>query len=671
MAISDMSREELMAEVAVLREEISALRVEHDRNEEPEEWFRTVAENSPSMIFINQGGHIVYANPRSAELLGYTVAELIGAEFDFRRLVAAENQASVRAAFAEHQAGRDVAPYEYTVISRDGRRIEAMNATRLINYRGQPAILGVVTDISDLVAIRRALQESERLYRTVLDTCLDAVAFVALDGSYLMANRAAAEMQGFDSVAELLASDVNVFASVRAEERGDRALGRMNELLSAGSVRDLEYTTVDRHGDEHPRSVNASLVTDEAGNARGFISISRDITARKRAEEERLELERRVLHAQKLESLGLLAGGIAHDFNNLLTGIMGNASLAMHRLAGDHPVRQQLERIEIGSRRAVELTSQMLAYAGKGNFDIGAVDLGRLVAEMSQLFDASVPKKVGLVYRIDADLPAILGDSAQLQQLVMNLITNAAEAIGDEVVGAITVCGSLCSASDAGEILRRDGAVGDGRWICVEVADTGCGMDADTRARIFDPFFTTKFAGRGLGLAAVLGIVRAHCGDISVTSAPGEGSIFRLIFPATDEVVELGAEDETGALELVGSGRILVVDDEDMVREVAGEMLAFMGFAVTTAATGRQAIELFAEHQEEVVAVLLDLTMPELSGEEVLKAIHAIRKVPVVLSSGYDEDEVSRRVGGLGAAGFIHKPYQLRQLARVLKNAIG
>jgi signal transduction histidine kinase/CheY-like chemotaxis protein len=420
--------------------------------------------------------------------------------------------------------------------------------------------------------------------------------------------------------------------------------------------------------------VNGTPVIDERGHLTKVIVSFVNITDRKRAEEERLSLERQVQHSQKLESLGVLAGGIAHDFNNLLMAMLGNADLALEDISPLSPVRPSIEAIQIAGRRAADLTNQMLAYSGRGAFEIRQLDLSELVDEMIHLLESSTTKKAVLTTRLESDLPGTRGDPAQMQQVILNLIVNASEAIGDDEPGVVTVSTGVhvCSREYlATSYLDEEQAPGE--YVYIEVADTGCGMNEEARAKLFDPFFSTKFTGRGLGLAAVLGIVRGHNGAIMVDTEPGKGTTFRVLFPAVAE--EAKAPTPTGDLtkpdEWRGTGTVLVVDDEDLVRSLAVRMVKRLGFEVLQATDGQDAVEVFRKHADTITCVLLDLTMPRMDGSEACLEIQRIREdVPVILSSGYEESELSERFDGYGVAAFIQKPYQPSKLRGVLQSVL-
>jgi signal transduction histidine kinase len=386
---------------------------------------------------------------------------------------------------------------------------------------------------------------------------------------------------------------------------------------------------------------------------------------------ERKTLEEQMRQSQRLESLGLLAGGVAHDFNNLLTGILGNASLALEILNPPEPARSMLESIVQASERAADLTRQLLAYAGKGRFYVRSVNVAAVVREISELMRTSIPRTVKFVLELDEHLPPVEADSTQLQQLVMNLVLNGGEAIGDRT-GTLRVVTRL-EHLEPGSALTTNGAgLKPGPYICIEVQDTGCGMDDDTLAQIFDPFFSTKFFGRGLGLAAAMGITRGHNGHIEVKSSPGQGSTFRVWLPLAAAPAEAEHKDvHRGAEDLSGWGTVLIIDDEEVVRSTAKAVLERYGYTVHDAVDGRDGLELFQRIQDRVSLILLDLTMPEMSGEETFDQLKSIRPdVPIILTSGYDESEATRRFEGKGVGGFLKKPYTADTLARKIKASL-
>ncbi|WP_239026937.1 PAS domain-containing sensor histidine kinase [Geomonas oryzisoli] len=386
-------------------------------------------------------------------------------------------------------------------------------------------------------------------------------------------------------------------------------------------------------------------------------------------EEERLRLEQQLLHAQKLESLGILAGGIAHDFNNILTGILGNSSLGLMRIDPGSPAVENLQNIEKGAIRAADLARQMLAYSGKGMFVVEPVSLNGLLTEMAHLLEVSISKKCRLVLELTQELPPVQADSTQLRQIVMNLVINASEAIGDRG-GTITIRSGLRHFNE--QYLKgawSEKEIKEGEFLFLQVEDDGCGMDDATLSRIFDPFFTTKFTGRGLGMSAVLGIIRGHRGAIKVESAPGRGTTFTVILPPSELPVQDEAAEQQPAPEETwqGSGTVLLVDDEEFICSVGASMLEQLGYQVVTALSGAAAVELYRA-RGDVRFVVLDLTMPHMDGEQTYQELRKCDpEVKVIISSGYSEQEVTRKLSGAGYLAFIQKPYSMQALAEVMK----
>ncbi len=418
--------------------------------------------------------------------------------------------------------------------------------------------------------------------------------------------------------------------------------------------------------------VEGSLYTQRDLDIMTFVSDNIAVAIeRVRSKEQREQLEAQIQHAQKLESLGVLAGGIAHDFNNLLTGILGNADLALLDVHPDSPACGSLREIRATAQRAADLSRQMLAYSGKGSFVIEPIDLNEVVREMASLLEVSISKRAEMSYELSDSIPMVVGDATQLRQVIMNLITNASDAVG-EADGTITIASEVkyCDDSYLAECyLVQD--VPAGSFVSLSISDTGCGMDAETVQKIFDPFFTTKFTGRGLGLASTLGIVRGHGGAVRVSSEPGVGTTFEILLPAGDEKLPTTERPRQEAGTVAGVGTVMVVDDEETVREVAARMLEQSGLSVVKASDGLEAVAYFKDHASEVGCVLLDLTMPRMSGEETLEALREIRAdVKVVFSSGYSEQEVVGRLDDESVVGFVQKPYLISKLVSTIGDAL-
>lgn len=396
---------------------------------------------------------------------------------------------------------------------------------------------------------------------------------------------------------------------------------------------------------------------------------------RKEAEQEQRELELQIQQTQKLESLGLLAGGIAHDFNNILTAIMGNAELAREDSDPGSPISENLKDIEYSARKAAELCRQMLAYAGKGRFMVNVFSINTIIEEMAHLLQSSVSKLTHLHLNLESELPPMKGDQTQIQQILLNLVINASEALENRE-GHIHVTTSTVQLDieDLAASLS-DIQLSPGRYVKLEVTDNGIGMDEQTVKKIFDPFFTTKFTGRGLGLSAVMGIVRSHEGDMRVQSEPGKGTVFSLYFPAsTDAETAIEGEETTTPNESPtwkSEGCILLIEDEPALRILGERTLKRLGFKVLLAEDGVEGLEVYRAHADHVRAILLDLTMPRKGGEETLHDLQAMNvDVPVIIVSGYSTAEIATRKAVEGAAGFIQKPFTLTTLRDTLKQVL-
>jgi signal transduction histidine kinase/predicted hydrocarbon binding protein len=427
--------------------------------------------------------------------------------------------------------------------------------------------------------------------------------------------------------------------------------------------------------EEAMRRANEELERRVADRTRDLEEANRrlqqEMVERELAEEERRRVQAKLLQAQKLESLGAMSGGLAHDFNNLLVAIIGNAGLALQELADDSPVRDAVVAIEDAAVRAADLTRQLLAYAGKGAVATEPIELSRLVEDMRELLAAAAGKTARIEFSLTPGLPPADADPSQVRQIVMNLVTNAAEAIGMSPGRIVVRTGQ----QHADRAWLADTQLGtsaeEGEYLFIEVQDDGHGMHPATQARIFDPFFTTKFTGRGLGLAAVLGIVRAHRGAIKVTSAPGTGTAMRVLLPAAPVPVRAEAPGAVAAARSASAGAtVLVVDDEATVRSVARKVLEREGFAVVVAEGGVEALRIVRERPAAVDLVLLDMTMPDMSGPVTLQELRRLRSdLRIILSSGYTEADTLPQVDG-ESVPFIQKPYRPAELVAAIRRAL-
>ena len=637
---------------------------EHRTLRASEERFRTLADLSPDIISIfDAEGRLTFNSAAARKTHGYGPEDLLGrSTFD---LIHPEDRPGVQTAFAatlDAPATPVIARYRYRNADGSYAWMEAAGRNEL----GNPHLRGVIAisrDISDRLRAEQALRESENSYRLLFaGNPHPMMIFDLATLRFLEVNAMAVELYGY-SRDEFLALTIREIRPPEDLPRFGAILEGLNVNSPGGRV-----PGVWRHRLKSGRTIDVEIVAHriEWAGRPAHVVLVHDVT-------ERMKLETKLRETQKLESLGVLAGGIAHDFNNLLTAILGNASLASLDVVPDSPLGESLRLIEESARRAAELCRQMLAYSGRGRFAIHPVDLSRFVQSTVELLRVSIKRNCRLELELSPGLPLIEADTSQLQQVVMNLVINAAEALGTQE-GMIRLVTRRQQADRALlETMHLSPELAAGEYVVLEVADSGCGMSAETRSRIFDPFFTTKFTGRGLGLAAVLGIVRGHRGAIRVDSQLGAGTTFTLLFPVAAGASLAPAEPATisTAPAQAQTRTVLVVDDEPSVLATARGTLERYGFHVILANDGIDGVKQFKERPAAIALVLLDLLMPRLGGEGAFREMKAIDpNVRVLLMSGLDEGEETRRFAGLGVAGFVQKPFTAQTLATKVDAAL-
>ncbi len=639
-----------------------------------ERFIEKVADTAPFLIYVYDllRGRHVYVNSQVESLLGYAAGVFLSfSAGQLRSLVHPNDLARYEHHLrrAPAQADGECQELEFRLRHADGdwRWLRVREVVFRSDESGRPVeLLGTARDITERKEAQAALEETEQRLQALFRDAEIGIAILDGAGVPVQSNRALQEL--LDYAADELGRKPLMDLAHPNEGRRDRRL--LEDVLS-GELQSFETEAryFRRTGDVVWCHLTVWPLQSPDEGRRLAVAVVQDITDRRRAEEDRRKFEVQIQQTQKLESLGVMAGGIAHDFNNLLMGILGNTSLMLDEPGLDHGLRSQIKEVSQAAEHAAELCKQLLAYAGKSVFALKPMHLSALVDEMRHLLSVSVKRRAQLEFKLAADLPPIKGDATQIRQILMNLVINAAEAM-ETGAGAIRIVTGVqhCTAKYLNDTFLNASAP-PGEYVYVQVTDAGHGMDNNTMARIFDPFFTTKFTGRGLGLAAVVGIVNAHDGAIKVESQLGKGTVFRVLFPAAPnaaiEQPRRQAEPHRSALR----GTVLVIDDEEMVRNVAEKMLRRIGLEVMLAEDGIEGIELFRLHADAVDAVLLDLTMPRMNGEQVFYELRRIRPgVPIIISSGYDEQEALDRVGSDdGPAGFIQKPYQLNLLVERLR----
>jgi len=645
--------------------------------QESRERYRAVAQSATdAIISADSAGNIVKWNQGAETIFGYSEADVIGQPATllipsrFREGHLA-GMARMRDGGEPHVLGKVV---EMEGVRKDGSEFPIEFSLAAWQVADRRYYTAIVRDITERKRAEETLKAQLAFREGIVECVAEGICVCHGTPDYPFVlftvwNNRMTEITGYtmDEINRLgwyqslyLDPDVQARASVR-----------MDRMRLGDNLKGEEWEIIRSDGAKRLVSISTSLL-DEGDKTVHVLALIQDITDRKRAEEEKRKLERQVQQAQKMESLGVLAGGIAHDFNNLLMAVLGHAELALNEISPMSAARGSLTEITTAARRAADLCRQMLAYAGKSSFSLERVGLRELVEEMAHLLKTAISKKAILNLNLERDLPPIQADPSQIRQVVMNLIINASEAIGDRS-GVITVSVGATRCDD--EYLRKTElreALSPGLYVHLEVADTGGGMDAETRSRIFEPFFSTKFTGRGLGLAAVLGIVRAYKGALKVYSEPGKGTTFKILFPALEDAGKEARPDDSSPLaDWRGVGTILLVDDEESLLALGARMLEHLGFTVLTAADGLEAVELYRRRGKEIDLVLMDLTMPHMDGAEAFGELRRLNpEVRVVLASGYGHEDVASRFAGKGLDGVLQKPYTLLKLREALSGLL-
>lgn len=553
---------------------------------------------------------------------------------------------------------------DYRMLRASGEVVWVKNRITPSIEAGQLTTLrGIIVDITQRKNAELNLRESEKRTREVMENMSLLIAVLDVQGRITFCNERFAQAVQWPRK-ELTGQ---LFFEMLAPPEQCESRRRDFEGMMKGHAFYPQRQTelVARSGKRRLVSWNIVLTRNADGSIAGLTGMGEDITERT-AEEEALR------QSQKLESLGILTGGIAHDFNNLLTAIMGNTELALQQVKGNDAACDHLNKIIATSKRLADLTRQMLAYSGKGNFIITQIDLNEVIQEMTSLIAVSVGKHIKMRYELASEPLWLMADAVQIEQVVLNLITNASEAIGvrpGEIV-LHTYRDRFSEEQIQAGFANQQLLPGD--YLCVEIVDNGCGMSAETLSKIFDPFFTTKFTGRGLGLAALQGIVRGHKGGVQIETMVGIGTKFKIYFPAANLEPVAAKKKATSSLETWSpKGVILVIDDETPLRSMAAEVLQAQGFEVLQAENGKEGLDIFQRQGSRITLVLLDLTMPVMGGEETFHRLKAIRPdVKILLTSGYSQEDAIDRFPTIGLAGFIQKPFLPSQLLERIRQAI-
>ena len=575
-------------------------------------------------------------------------------------------------------------PSIYLTAFADEATLQRAKETEPLGYLIKPfeerELLATIRMAMYRLQIERQLQNSEQKFRSIIEQAMDGIFLIDTDGCIIEWNLAQANITGISQEDALGRPAWDVWYELlpdgqKAQSQPSYLKTRIQHIMESGQLPEHWHTAESEiqrpDGQRRILQSRLFLLDREDGYMAG--SISRDITESK-------QLDEAMRQAQKIESLGILAGGAAHDFNNLLVAMLGQTSLALAKLPSSHPAAIHIKKAVKAAENAAELTQQMLAISGQGQFAKHQVDFNHLIEEALDLLTAVVPAHVTLILELAPSLPYVEADRSQMQQVLTNLVINAAEAIGEKQ-GVIKIGTAVQNVTGA-EMRPRQyvGApLSAGKYVEVIVADDGPGMPVETMAKVFDPFFSTKKLGRGLGLSAVAGIVRGHQGAISVDSNLEQGTIFSLLFPGGSEIMDVADEQgndgrhrETIRATPLSTRYVLVIDDQDTVCEAVTDILDLESIPVIMALSGQDGIDIYRERQADIGLILLDLSMPGMNGHETYKGLHKMNpQVPVILSSGYDEEEVLRQFDGKGLVGFLKKPYNLGALIDMVKQHMG
>ncbi len=627
--------------------------------------FKTFTEQSPNMIFINRGGKVVYANRKCEEIMGYTREEFLAPDFDYLSLIAPKSIDLVRANFQRHLNGEEIEPYEYTLISKSNKKIEAIITSKLIYYGGEPALLGIVTDISERKQAERDLQKSEEKFRLAFYNSPIGMALCNMDGSIIQTNPVYCRMLGYTET-ELKKV---TFKDVTHPEDLEKQMPYYEKCVQ-GEIDNyqLDKRYIKKDGEIIWVDMTVAITKDKAGQPRHALIMVKDITEVRMAEENRQRLESQLRQAQKMEAIGTLAGGIAHDFNNILGAIIGYSEMAIFDTEKGSMVHSNIEQVLKAGHRAKDLVKQILAFSRKSEQDKKIILITPIIKEVLKLLRASLPTTIEIRQHIDPSLGAIFADPTQIHQVMMNLGTNSAHAM-ENTGGLLEVRGSNVDLDD--EAASQYTGLVPGRYIRLAVSDTGHGIDSKALERIFDPYFTTKTKdkGTGMGLAVVHGIVKGHNGGLKVSSKPGRGTLFEILFPRTASEMQF----DTIQMNSLPSGNehILFIDDEETLIDLGENMLTKLGYQVTAHTSSIEAIEVFKDSPDEFDLVISDMTMPNMTGEMVANEINKIRpNVPIIICTGFSEQLSEKKIDTLGIKGLLMKPLTISELAKTVRKAL-
>jgi len=627
--------------------------------------FRTFTDQSPNMVFINKNGRIVYANKKCEDIMGYSREEFLSPDFDFMSLISPESRELVSSNFRRHMAGEEIEPYEYTLISKAGDKIEAIITSKLLDFEDGRTFLGIVTDITERKRAERELKKSEEKFRIAFENAPIGMALCSMDGGFVQVNPAFFQMLGYTE-SEL---EKMKFQDLTPPKDLERQMPFYEKCLR-GEIESyrIEKCYLKKSGKKIWVNLTVAITKDELQSPLYALIMAENITSAKLAERNSQRLEAQLRQAQKMEAIGTLAGGIAHDFNNILGAIIGYTEMAVYDTDEGSMVRHNMQQVLKAGHRAKDLVKQILAFSRKSEQDKKIMSVTPIIGEVLKLLRASLPTTIQIHQNVPPDLGAVYADPTQIHQVLMNLCTNSAHAM--ENTGGVLEITASNEDFDAVKAARYSG-LNPGRYIRLMIRDTGHGMDAATLERIFDPYFTTKTKdkGTGMGLAVVHGIVKGHNGGIRVVSSPNRGTTFEIIFPRTAKEIQSSAVAFNSLPG--GAERILFVDDEQTLIDLAERMLAKLGYQVVTETNPIDALKTFKAGPDQFDLVISDMTMPNMTGDMMAKEIMKIRSnIPIIICTGYSRQISEKKANEIGIQGFLMKPLTVRDLAATVRRVL-